>query len=842
MRPLLSRLINRMTITALAIIVLITFIIFSHLTDSTGVSSRIMGRAAAQSTGTVVSVNGASYTAPIARGSFAILRGTNMAVRTEIAGGAPYPTQLAGTTVQLTDANNNQFMAPLIYASSVQINYMVPDQVALGTMNITVTSEDGRVQTGSVQIVNSAPALFTVNATGQGIPIGSTTFEGSVYTPLNNPDGSPTQIDPGTPWKRNILVLYGTGVTYASNVSLRINNVDYPVVYYGPDGQGRAGWNQMNILLRGTGIPVGTATASLIADGQVSNSVQLTFSGSITSSPNLLSLNDVQTIIGQCVQRARQIGVPGTCAITDTEGNVLAVFAMNGANPMTTITAFKPLDQGLEGLSVPSMLAAVSKAGTAAFFSTRGSGITTRTASYIIQEHFPVGVARQESGPLFGVQFSQLPCSDVRAATLPLGLSGDLGAVPIYKQGPNGPIAVGGIGFEANGTYTIDIITNDLNDNFEEDVAVAATFGFETPAPLRIDTIRVNGITLPYTAYPQRGGPAPPVNVPGDGQFLLAPRAAPPSRYMLMTIGGVAAKVDPRFFPPIASTVPGPNQLTAADVMQILIQALQGAVQMRAAILNPSPTAVQINATVVDTNGAVLGIASNVAAPEFGFDVSAQKARTANLFSSPNAAQVLLQAAATDNNPNIAAHVNAALAFGFPLNGAFMISSRGMGFASRPFFPDGQDGNANGPFSRPFNVFSPFNNGLQLQLVLRDLQAALGTPPDPSIPCTAIPNMVNGIPSTANGLQIFPGSSVLFKNGIRVGAVGISGDGVDQDDLVSAAGARGFEAPLNLNSSNIIIQGVRLPYLRYPAFPCINNSGCTLPTPNPPSSTTNPNF
>jgi uncharacterized protein (TIGR03437 family) len=845
MRPRL-RLINRMTIAALAAIILITFIVVSQLTGNTGISNKVMGSAAAQSPAAIVSVNGASYTAPIARGSFAILRGTNMATQT-VVGQAPYSTQLGGTTVTLTDANNVQFSALLIYVSPVQINYAVPDGVAPGTLTISVDNGAGLVQTGTAQVVSSAPALFTYGATGQGTPVGFTTYDGYTgYVPLSTTNLTPIPIDTGAPWKRNILVLKATGVRYASSVTVRIGNMDCNasnptcfVAYAGPSGsagEGSIGFDQINVLVSGTNITPGPANVSIIADGQVSNATQILFAGLTTGAPNLLSLSDVQTIINQCVQRAKQLNLAGTCAITDREGNVLAVFQMAGANPMSRITASKPMDQGLEGLVVPAMAAAVSKAGTASFFSTQGSAINTRSASFIVQEHFPPATPQQEGGPLFGVQFSQLPCSDVRAAALPLGLSGDPGSASIYKYGdPNGPFAAGGVGFEANALYTIDQNIADVNDSPEEDVSIAATFGFDTPTSLRIDNVRVNGVPLPYVNYPQNGAPAPPVTA-ADGMYLLGPRAAPPSRYILDVIGGVPVKRDPRFFPPINSTVPGPNQLTAADVLQILTQAVQGAYQMRAAIRTQSPDQVEINATVVDTNGVVLGILSTVDAPEFGFDVSAQKARTANLFSSPNAQQALLQAAAIDiaplnPGPNIVAHVNAALAIGFPLNGSIMFSSRGMGFASRPFLPDGQDAAPPGPFSRPINVWSPFNTGLQLQLVVNDLAAALGLgggAPNPSIPCTAIQS-----PSTANGLQIFAGSSVLFKNGMRVGAVGISGDGIDQDDLTSAAGARGFEAPSNLNSTNFVVNingaQVRFPYLRYPPFPCIID-GCPLVT------------
>ena len=49
--------------------------------------------------------------------------------------------------------------------------------------------------------------------------------------------------------------------------------------------------------------------------------------------------------------------------------------------------------------------------------------------------------------------------------------------------------------------------------------------------------------------------------------------------------------------------------------------------------------------------------------------------------------------------------------------------------------------------------------------------------------------------------------------------VGVSGDGVDQDDIVSAMGSVGFEAPLNIRSDNIIFRGARLPYVVFPRQP-----------------------
>jgi len=52
---------------------------------------------------------------------------------------------------------------------------------------------------------------------------------------------------------------------------------------------------------------------------------------------------------------------------------------------------------------------------------------------------------------------------------------------------------------------------------------------------------------------------------------------------------------------------------------------------------------------------------------------------------------------------------------------------------------------------------------------------------------------ITGSPEFRNGLITFPGGVPLYKGGKLVGGVGVSGDGVDQDEAVAFAGAAGFE-------------------------------------------------
>src|SRR2546425_3502852 len=356
-----------------------------------------------------------------------------------------------------------------------------------------------------------------------------------------------------------------------------------------------------------------------------------------------LTPDEVKTIIAQAVSAAASISKAVTVAVTDREGNVLGLFAMTGAPTMMQIRGGGPLQTpdpitglvpvGLEGTRLPSRFGAISKAGTAALFSTSGNAFNARTASFIIQQHFPPGVNFQAGGPLYGVQYSSLPCSDIKIPGLPLGLSGDPGSMPIYKNG----IAQGGVGIEGDGVYGIDPDPADFDLPFEEVIAVSAVRGFETPSLIRADNILVNGLRLPFINAAQALAP-PNIafgSLPGAIDPLFPIRGAQPSAFTSVTVGGISGESDPRFFPFISS--PAPNGLTAADVNTIISHAAQQANITRAAIRQPLGSNARVSIAVVDTTGRVLGLFRQQDAPVFGFDVSVQKARTAVFFSCPTA-------------------------------------------------------------------------------------------------------------------------------------------------------------------------------------------------------------
>jgi len=565
-----------------------------------------------------------------------------------------------------------------------------------------------------------------------------------------------------------------------------------------------------------------------------------------------LTTADVERIITQAVVEAEHVRLPVAIAVVDREGNRLGGFRMQGVCPGPQacdgpeIRGHGRKDGSLEDVTVPAidrnselggiqslgpfsgaMLAAISKAGTAAFFSTRGNAFSTRTAGFIIQQHFPPGVSNTASGPLFGVQFSQLLCSDITGIDrgLPLGLSADPGGLPLYKERE----AVGGVGVEGNGAYTLDFDPSDKDVTREERIAVAATRAFAPPREVQGDRIFVGGLRLPF-----RNSGRPPRRKRRSFDSLsgvreIMPRDSPPSILRSEHLGGVQGAVltdvsrQDRFFPPVDGTAPAPvdGGLVAADVRRILAQAARQADRTRAAIRRPLGDRARVNIAVVDGAGNVLGLFRTEDAPIFGIDVSVQKARSVALFSSPTAREKLLaegQARAMRFrtiglgglvDDKLTPFVEAGARDGIRLDGAIAFSDRAIGFLSRPFFPDGIDGTQNGPYSRSIPGFSIFNDGLQLELVREVLLETFVKQRVPHDGCTRVPGL-------ANGLQIFPGGVPLFRGRRLVGAIGISGDGVDQDDIVSAAGSVGFEAPPELRTDRVMVRDVRLPFLKFP--------------------------
>jgi len=92
-------------------------------------------------------------------------------------------------------------------------------------------------------------------------------------------------------------------------------------------------------------------------------------------------------------------------------------------------------------------------------------------------------------------------------------------------------------------------------------------------------------------------------------------------------------------------------------------------------------------------------------------------------------------------------------------------------------------------------------------------------------------------------MQVFPGSVPLYRDGVLIGAIGISGDGIDQDDMIAFYGASrrgldyaghtavgdpilGFNAPTQIRSDQLSGPFVdsRLRYVNCPEAPFIGEN------------------
>ena len=96
-------------------------------------------------------------------------------------------------------------------------------------------------------------------------------------------------------------------------------------------------------------------------------------------------------------------------------------------------------------------------------------------------------------------------------------------------------------------------------------------------------------------------------------------------------------------------------------------------------------------------------------------------------------------------------------------------------------------------------------------------------PPGPLFGLQALFSLQGGtIPSAPinlnvpNGITIFPGGFPLYRNGVLVGAIGVSGDGIEQDDIVGASGVENLPAPQTGRADKFVYQSARLPYARFP--------------------------
>jgi uncharacterized protein GlcG (DUF336 family) len=241
--------------------------------------------------------------------------------------------------------------------------------------------------------------------------------------------------------------------------------------------------------------------------------------------------------------------------------------------------------------------------------------------------------------------------------------------------------------------------------------------------------------------------------------------------------------------------------LTAADVTSMVARGVAEAETIRSAIRLPFNQTARMVFAVSDNEGNILGLYRMPDATVFSIDVAVAKARNDAYYANPAQLQAIDQVAA--------------------LPKGVAMTSRTFRYLAQPRFPEGVDGNPPGPFS-----------------ILNDVGVRNGPTPVPASAIQSVEGYAAFNPSAnfhdpfnianQNGVVFFPGSAPLYKvvdgSGTKqlVGGLGVSGDGVDQDDDVTAEADAAFEPPATVpRADEVFVRGVRLPYQKFNRQPHI---------------------
>ena len=551
----------------------------------------------------------------------------------------------------------------------------------------------------------------------------------------------------------------------------------------------------------------------------------------------ILSADDVRAVL---TVAATALGNDTlAAAVVDRTGNILGAYTRPGADERS-----------------PDIAVSVARGG--AMFANDQAPLSSRTVRFISGIHFPPGVKNTGTAALYGVENINRGCKvDVlgdavfnapfpRPTSIPGAFGDGAGTTPLpcepsatrgcARGGPmlddHGevlasvgittgkadvfdtgqdqlgavPVNPGGIPIYRGGKVVGGVGVAGVAPNLAEYAATLAAAGagrgldFNEPlgAP---GAVFIDGLRLPFfgtcTNIPciRRALKTRPAGSSAgslsSGAFIVQPRDGlqAPENYVLG---------------PRGSSLPG--DLSEDEVRRIIEQSVAVAFRTRAMIRLPVNQPARMTLSISDETGTILALYRMPDGTVFSSDVAMTKARNAYYFSTREGYEVLRDIAQNGEHDRYTWTPEP------PAGKGWAITARTISFAGQPLFPPGVD--------------------LEEQLEKNDAEIQRGPwfdlyVYDSKNVCTEGPGASRGGNRSylnQSGIVWFPGSVPLYRGDKVIGGLGVSGDGVEQDDYVSVLGSEGFHPPDALRVDNSVMtdsqgRAVRLPYLKLPRNP-----------------------
>ncbi len=547
------------------------------------------------------------------------------------------------------------------------------------------------------------------------------------------------------------------------------------------------------------------------------------------SSVQILSQADVLAVLAA---GAGALSDPGLAvSVVDRTGTILGVYQRNRA----AIVAL-PLP--------PQVDLSIALARTGAFFSNDQAPLSSRTVRFISGIHFPPGIANTPSAALYGIENTNRGCAidpagdavfnagqvvprsrsfggtfalapgqlpqtctaagrggcgpgiatgkaSLRDASEPLAATVNPGGLPLYRQGR----VIGGVGVAGVSAERAEFAAAVAAAGTRASTGITTGLTFPSPPLPAPGAVFIDGIRLPFfracldfPCVQDAVDNRPAGSSPGtfSSADVLAPTVAIPTEPARSAPEGYL--IGPR-----ASDQP--NGMTVAEVQGVIDRAVARANLTRAQIRLPLGSTTRMIMGVTDRTGRILAAFRMADATIFSLDVAVTKARNAHFFSTREGYDQLRQRVEASPQRYTWEPLP-------PAGRGWAITNRTLSYGGQPLFPPGIEEPDDPASGRPGPWFDLFVSDSQTPCSEGDARSA----------------------PIAPGIVWFPGSAPLYRNGELIGGVGVSGDGVEQDDYVTAAAVQGFEPPADLRVDRSFIatgrgETVRLPYFKFPRNP-----------------------